>query len=181
MLNAAASRASQHCCVWRLLMKSQQIMYDTSTYRSQQEGDRHSSPTTTMTVETEGLELFQDEIPASNSGETQPAVKDARKLEQQRSNLKTLYHAATCQCQGENCPDVGHCLAVKRLYRHVLHCHIKGSTCVVPGCRKMRRVWGHYRRCTTNECVLCSAVPTLPASTLKESRNQRPALSSIRN
>jgi hypothetical protein len=111
----------------------------------------------------------------SFSSETQPAVKDPLKLFRQQYKLKCLHHAWTCQYAGEaaTCPDFRHCCAAKRLYQHVMQCrHVVPSSsivdnsndnsnekCPVPGCRKMRRVWAHYKRCSIHDCVLCSIVP----------------------
>ena len=114
-----------------------------------------------------------DALCTSFSSETQPAVKDPLKLLHQQYKLKCLHHAWACQhCPGENatCPDFRHCCAAKRLYQHVMQCrHVPSSSivdssinnnkCPVPGCRKMRRVWAHYKRCSIHDCVLCSIVP----------------------
>lgn len=108
----------------------------------------------------------------SFSSETQLAEKDALKLLRQQYKLKCLHHAWACQYYpGEDatCPDFQHCCAAKRLYQHVIQCrHVPASSivdsnsnnkCPVPGCRKMRRVWAHYKRCSMHDCVLCSIVP----------------------
>jgi hypothetical protein len=117
-----------------------------------------------------------DALYTSFSSETQPAIKDPLKLLQQQYKLKCLHHAWACQYPGGNatCPDFRHCCAAKRLYQHVMQCrHVPSSSivdsssnnnssngkCPVPGCRKMRRVWAHYKRCSIHDCVLCSIVP----------------------
>jgi hypothetical protein len=111
-----------------------------------------------------------DALYTSFSSETQPAIKDPLKLLQQQYKLKCLHHAWACQYPGENatCPEFRHCCAAKRLYQHVMQCrHVPSSSivdnsndkCPVPGCRKMRRVWAHYKRCSIHDCVLCSIVP----------------------
>jgi hypothetical protein len=113
-----------------------------------------------------------DALYTSFSSETLPANKDSLKLLQQQYKLKCLHHAWACQYPGESatCPDFRYCCAAKRLYQHVIKCryvpassNVDGDTsndkCPVPGCRKMRRVWAHFKRCSINDCILCSIVP----------------------
>jgi hypothetical protein len=101
----------------------------------------------------------------SFSSVTQPAMKDPLKLFQQQYKLKCLHHAWACQYPGDDgvtCPDFRYCCAAKRLYQHVMQCIVDNNCndkCPVPGCRKMRRVWAHYKLCSAYDCVLCSIVP----------------------
>jgi hypothetical protein len=34
------------------------------------------------------------------------------------------------------------------------------TDCPVPGCKKFRKLWKHYRKCRVSTCPLCSAAPT---------------------
>lgn len=88
-----------------------------------------------------------------------PHETDPERLRIQRQKLKTLYHAANC-CQDhgrESVCNVRHCLASKALYKHVTKCT---QACPIPGCRKGRHIWKHYRDCKVSNCRICSAVPT---------------------
>ena len=98
---------------------------------------------------------------------------DPLDLDQKRKRLATLYHAAHCTNEGiERCSDTPTCSASKRLFHHMLICH-SDSDCPVPGCKKSRIIWKHYRKCRTSKCQLCEAVPTKYCSQLFRSRFQK--------
>jgi len=85
---------------------------------------------------------------------------EVAKVEKQRRRLFLLHHASYCKHDGEDCcPDVTHCRAMKRLYKHVVSCRSKGRVCIVPGCSKMRSVWNHHRKCISPECQICYVLP----------------------
>ena len=105
---------------------------------------------------------------------------DAAKIEKQRSKLLSLYHATHCKNESGSCPEYSHCQALKRLYKHVTNCRVKGNQCIVPGCGKLRSVWRHSRRCQqAQECQICSVLPErlLSPRVLQKnaSRNRHPS------
>jgi hypothetical protein len=130
---------------------------------------------------------YDEALLRSFSSETQPALQDPLKLLQQQYKLKCLHHAWACQYPGvDTCPNFRHCCAAKRLYQHVIQCRQKAPSsssdykkCPVPCCRKMRRVWEHYKRCSIQDCVLCNTVPRYRMNVVVEngSPNPRPPLS----
>ena len=78
-------------------------------------------------------------------------------LERNWNKLVKLYHAAHCTYEGGgDCPNVLYCCASKRLFQHMSTCI---TDCSVPGCKKCRKIWKHYRKCRLSTCPLCSAVP----------------------
>jgi hypothetical protein len=80
-------------------------------------------------------------------------------LEQKRRKLGILYHAAHCRHdEVGDCDKQRYCCAAKRVFLHMVHC--RRNDCDVPGCKKCRSIWRHYRKCQDRHCVLCSAVPT---------------------
>lgn len=83
---------------------------------------------------------------------------DVLTLEKQRNKLISMHHAASCtnaKCDG--CPKFKHCAALKRMHKHVISCSKRGK-CEVPGCKKMRSVWGHFRGCVDEGCQICSVI-----------------------
>jgi hypothetical protein len=96
--------------------------------------------------------MFPDDISSSSS------VATEGHLEAKRHKLAKLYHAAYCPVTGTSyCPQERYCCASKRLFEHTITCT---TDCEIPGCKKSRKVWKHYRQCTFSACPLCSVVPT---------------------
>lgn len=80
-------------------------------------------------------------------------------LRRKQKRLQLLHHASVCSRRDGECCELVHCMAMKRLYHHVIVCRQHGQ-CVVPGCRKWRRVWQHFESCTNDECAVCLPVKT---------------------
>jgi TAZ zinc finger len=98
-----------------------------------------------------------------------------------QDKLLALHHASTCPHYGplSSCPDLGHCCALKLVYRHVISC--RTGDCDFPGCRQTRQAWLHYRNCSRAGCQICGVVPNAPPYSpilhKKDARYLRPPLS----
>jgi hypothetical protein len=94
-----------------------------------------------------------------------------------KRRLVKLYHAAHCDYDGAgDCLEERYCCASKRLFQHMITCT---TDCAVPGCKKCRGIWKHYRKCQdTVTCPLCSAVPTAYSGKALSARFKKSAQSS---
>lgn len=84
---------------------------------------------------------------------TSHSAEHATSLKKQK-RLLLLYHASTCR--HEDCREFEHCMAMKRLFRHITLCRYR--QCDVPSCRKNRHVWKHYETCVDDKCFICAPV-----------------------
>lgn len=117
--------------------------------------------------------------------------KDSFRLKQDQRKLLLLFHAATCNETDALSCNVAHCVASKRLFQHILICtdpstssHQQYSSCgdcPVPGCKRSRSIWRHYRKCAIEDCRLCSVAPARPQLLVQRSppkkKMDRPPLS----
>jgi hypothetical protein len=116
--------------------------------------------------------------------------KDSLRLKQDQRKLLLLYHAATCNnAESSSCCTVPHCVASKRLFQHILICtdpmvrHDDSDPsckdCPVPGCKRSRSIWRHYRKCAIEDCKLCSVAPARPRLLVSRTNKkmERPPLS----
>jgi len=86
-------------------------------------------------------------------------IKPQRSVEEEAADclkkqkrLLRLSHASTCS--REDCCVFPHCMAMKRLFIHVIGCSTR--RCEVPGCKKNLYVWKHYQSCKNATCRICS-------------------------
>lgn len=92
----------------------------------------------------------------SNDAEEACIIEDLKK----QRRLLQLHHASLCphdSLSTTTCQDLPHCVAVKRLFNHVVSCRRRGR-CDVPGCWNMSFIWNHYQACREENCTICSAV-----------------------
>ena len=102
---------------------------------------------------------------------------DPADLEQKQKKLLTLFHASRCNYEGcGDCPEVLYCCASKRVFEHIITCTTED--CYVPGCKKCRKIWKHYRKCMDVNCSLCLVAPSPYSSKFLSDRFRKTVSSS---
>lgn len=71
-----------------------------------------------------------------------------------QQRLLLLWHSL--HCTSHECTETKHCAAMKRLWKHILHCH--SPNCKVPHCASSRYILTHFKRCRDSNCVICKPV-----------------------
>uniref|UniRef100_A0A7S2UHG6 histone acetyltransferase n=1 Tax=Attheya septentrionalis TaxID=420275 RepID=A0A7S2UHG6_9STRA len=92
-------------------------------------------------------------------GNEDPFLRHEIDTIRRQRRIGLLLHASQCPCKddGDKCPEVPHCEALRRLWLHMQTCKNQNH-CSVPTCKASKSAMKHFRKCkqANTPCPMCA-------------------------